>query len=88
MNCANIIAVATGIVEYYHSALFHSYGGPVVFGKKYTESILGGNGSGEVKSYPSCTDDFGVSSRSSFNCEREGCSIELVVNSRQCRGLS
>ena len=42
MNCANVIAVATGIVEYYHSALFHRYGGPVVLGKKYTESILGG----------------------------------------------
>ena len=33
-------------------------------------------------------DDSAVSSRSSFNCEREGCSIELVVNSRQCPSLS
>ena len=30
MNCANVIAVATGIVEYNYSALFHNYGGPVV----------------------------------------------------------
>ena len=88
MNCANVIAVATGRVENNYSALFHTHGGAVVLGKKCTNSILGGNGSGEVKSYPSCTDDSGVSSRSNFNCEREGCSIELVVNSRQCPSLS
>ena len=54
MNCANVIAVATGIVEYNYSTLFHNYGSSVVLGKKYTNSILGGNGSGEVKDYPSC----------------------------------
>ena len=53
MNCANVIAVATGIVEYDNPA-FTLMGGPVVLGKKYTNSVLGGNVSGEVKSYPSC----------------------------------
>ena len=54
MNRADVIAVATGIVEYNHSTLLYTYGGPVVLGKKYTNSILGGNGSGEAKSYTSC----------------------------------
>ena len=54
MNRADVIAVATGIVEYNHSTLLYTYGGPVVLGKKYTNSILGGNGSSEAKSYTSC----------------------------------
>ena len=54
MYCANVIAVATGIVEYNYSTLFHTYVSPVVLGKRYTNSVLGGNGSGEVKSYPTC----------------------------------
>ena len=44
-------AVAT---KYNNPALLHTHGGSFVLGKKHTNSILGGNGSGEVKSYPSC----------------------------------
>ena len=57
-------AVAT---KYNNPELFHTHGSSVVLGKKYTNSVLGGNGSGEVKSYPSSA----VSSKSIFNCEEE-----------------
>ena len=61
--------------KFNNPALLHTHGGSVVLGKNSILERMGLVKRKATKAARKLPDDSGVSSRSSFNCEGEGCSI-------------